>query len=57
VLGEPPQTYHLSDEPLPVYVTNNSSALILEALAQRPDLVQARYQRDAAGSLHGPRAS
>jgi outer membrane protein len=49
VLGEPrSKTYHLSDEPLPVYVTNNYSALILEALAQRPDLVQARYQRDAA---------
>jgi len=49
VLGEPhSKTYHLSDEPLPTYVTNNSSALILEALAQRPDLVQARYQRDAA---------
>jgi outer membrane protein len=49
VLGEPrSKTYHLSDEPLPAYVTNNSSALILEALAQRPDLVQARYQRDAA---------
>jgi outer membrane protein len=49
VLGEPrAKTYHLSDEPLPAYVTNNSSALILEALAQRPDLVQARYQRDAA---------
>ncbi len=49
VLGEPrAKFYHLSNEPLPVYVTNNSSALILEALAQRPDLVQARYQRDAA---------
>jgi outer membrane protein len=49
VLGEPhSKTYLLSDEPLPTYVTNNSSALILEALAQRPDLVQARYQRDAA---------
>jgi len=49
VLGEPrAKTYRLSDEPLPVYVTNNSSALILEALAQRPDLVQSRYQRDAA---------
>jgi outer membrane protein len=48
VLGEPrAKTYHLADEPLPVYVTNNYSALILEALAQRPDLVQARYQRDA----------
>jgi outer membrane protein len=49
VLGEPrSKTYHLAEEPLPAYVTNNSSALILEALAQRPDLVQARYQRDAA---------
>ena len=49
VLGETrSKTYHLSDEPLPGYVTNNSSALILEALAQRPDLAQARYQRDAA---------
>jgi outer membrane protein len=49
VLGEShSKTYRLSDEPLPTYVTNNSSALILEALAQRPDLVQARYQRDAA---------
>jgi outer membrane protein len=49
VLGEPrAKTYRLTDEPLAVYVTNNSSALILEALAQRPDLVQLRYQRDAA---------
>ncbi len=49
VLGEPrPQTYRLADEPLAAYVTNNYSALILEALAQRPDLVQARYQREAA---------
>lgn len=49
VLGEPrAQSYHLSDEQLPAYVTNNYSALLLEALAQRPDLVQARYQRDAA---------
>jgi outer membrane protein len=48
VLGEPrAQTYHLLDESLPAYVTNNYSALVLEALAQRPDLVQARYQRDA----------
>ncbi|HTA31717.1 MAG TPA: TolC family protein [Candidatus Cybelea sp.] len=48
VLGEPrAKTYHLTDEPMAAYVTNNSSALILEALAQRPDLVQARYQRDA----------
>jgi outer membrane protein len=49
VLGEPrAHTYRLSDEPLPTYVTNNSSDLILEALAQRPDLAESRYQRDAA---------
>jgi len=49
VLGEPrARTYHLADEPLPAYLTNDSSALILEALAQRPDLLQSRYQRDAA---------
>jgi outer membrane protein len=52
VLGEPrAKTYHLSDEPLPVYATNDYSALILEALAQRPDLAQARYQRDAAAEF------
>jgi outer membrane protein len=49
VLGEPrAKTYHLSDEPLAPYVPRDSSALILEALAQRPDLAQSRYQRDAA---------
>jgi outer membrane protein len=49
VLGEPrAKTYHLSDEPLAPYAPRDSSALILEALAQRPDLVQSRYQRDAA---------
>jgi outer membrane protein len=49
VLGEPrAKIYRLADEPLAEYVTNNSSTLILQALAQRPDLVQARYQRDAA---------
>ncbi len=49
VLGEPrAKTYRLADEPLAAYVTNNSTALILEALARRPDLAQSRYQRDAA---------
>jgi outer membrane protein len=49
VLGEPrAKPYRLSDEPVAAYVTNNSSALILEALGQRPDLAQLRYQRDAA---------
>ena len=48
VLGErAAKDYRLIEEPLPPHVTNNSSALILEALAQRPDMVQARYQRDA----------
>ncbi len=49
VLGEArPQTFELAEEPMPAYVTNNDSALILEALQRRPDLAQLRYQRDAA---------
>jgi outer membrane protein len=49
LLGErEPQTYELSDEPMPAAATNNPSALIFEALANRPELAQARYQRDAA---------
>jgi outer membrane protein len=49
LLGERgPRTYELADEPMPPIATNNSSALILEALANRPDLIRARYQRDAA---------
>jgi outer membrane protein len=49
VLGEShAKTYRLSNEPMASYVTNNSSTLIFEALAQRPDLVQLRYQRNAA---------
>ena len=43
-----PQTFVLADEPMPANVTNGVSALILEALAQRPDLARLRYQRDAA---------
>jgi outer membrane protein len=43
-----PQTFVLADEPLPVDITNGVSDLILEALAQRPDLARLRYQRDAA---------
>jgi outer membrane protein len=46
-----PQTFTLADEPMPVNITNNVSALILEALAQRPDLARLRYQRDAAKEL------
>jgi outer membrane protein len=43
-----PQTYALADEPMPGDITNGLSALILEALAQRPDLARLRYQSDAA---------
>jgi outer membrane protein len=43
-----PQTYVLADEPMPATITNGLSALILEALAQRPDLARLRYQSDAA---------
>jgi outer membrane protein len=43
-----PQTFALADEPMPANVTNGVSALILEALAQRPDLARLRYQSDAA---------
>ncbi|HWD18048.1 MAG TPA: TolC family protein [Verrucomicrobiae bacterium] len=49
VLGEPrPRAFVLADEPVAPYVTNNSSALIFEALERRPDLSRLRYQRDAA---------
>jgi outer membrane protein len=43
-----PQTFALADEPMPANITNGVSALILEALAQRPDLARLRYQSDAA---------
>ena len=43
-----PETFALADEPMPANITNDLSALILEALAQRPDLARLRYQRDAA---------
>jgi outer membrane protein len=43
-----PQTFTLADEPMPPNITNGISGLILEALAQRPDLARLRYQRDAA---------
>jgi outer membrane protein len=49
VLGESrPESFELTDEPLASYVTNNDSALIQEALQQRPDLTQLRYQRQAS---------
>jgi outer membrane protein len=43
-----PQNFALADEPMAANITNDVSALILEALAQRPDLARLRYQRDAA---------
>jgi outer membrane protein len=43
-----PVTYVLQDEALAVNITNNVSELIMEALAQRPDLASLRYQSDAA---------
>ena len=43
-----PETFALADEPMPANITNGLSGLILEALAQRPDLARLRYQRDAA---------
>jgi outer membrane protein len=46
-----PQTFALADEPMPANITNGISALILEALDQRPDLARLRYQRDAAKEL------
>jgi outer membrane protein len=43
-----PQTFVLTDEPMPPNITNDVTELIQEALAQRPDLARLRYQRDAA---------
>ncbi len=49
VLGERlPQTFDLAEEPMPASVTNSAPDLIMEALANRPDLARLRYQRDAA---------
>ncbi|HUD49248.1 MAG TPA: TolC family protein [Candidatus Baltobacteraceae bacterium] len=43
-----PQTFLLTDEPMPANITNDVSALIFEALGQRPDLARLRYQSNAA---------
>jgi outer membrane protein len=43
-----PQSFVLADVPMPANITDAVSALIQEALAQRPDLARLRYQRDAA---------
>jgi outer membrane protein len=43
-----PQTFTLAAVPMPPTITNDVSALIQEALSQRPDLARLRYERDAA---------
>src|SRR5665213_2275943 len=43
-----PETFQLTDEPVPAALTNDMSSLIFEALGQRPELARFRYQRDAA---------
>jgi len=48
-LGEPrPQAFQLVEEPLPAYTSNDFSALLLEAIANRPELAQLRFRRDSA---------
>jgi outer membrane protein len=43
-----PRTFVLADEPMPPNITNDVSALILESLAQRPDLARLRFQSESA---------
>jgi outer membrane protein len=43
-----PRAYVLTDVALPPNDTNNPSALIFQALSQRPDLARLRYQSDSA---------
>jgi outer membrane protein len=43
-----PMTFVLADVPMPINLTNDVSSLIQEALAQRPELAQLRYQSEAA---------
>jgi outer membrane protein len=51
-LGErEPRTYVLSDEPRPVAIPDDVSVLVATALSQRPDLLNLRYQVDAAHSV------
>ena len=50
-LGEPRPAVVLVDEPMASFATNSFSALLSEALGQRPDLAQFRYQRDAAQQM------
>ncbi len=52
LLGERnPPNYHLVDEPLPTAPSSDAAQLVQEALRNRPDLVQSRYQVEAARSL------
>jgi outer membrane protein len=46
-----PHAFVLTDEPMQTNITTDVSALIQEALAQRPDLARLRYQRDAASEF------
>ncbi|HEY3862689.1 MAG TPA: TolC family protein [Verrucomicrobiae bacterium] len=46
-----PETFVLADEPMPSNITNDVSALILEALNHRPDLARIRFQSEAAKEL------
>jgi outer membrane protein len=49
VLGyREPHSFHLVEEPMRVAAPEDESALLSEALTQRPDLIRLRYQRDAA---------
>jgi len=43
-----PAAYRLVEEPMPSPVSTNASDLVQEALQQRPDLLRARHERDAA---------
>jgi outer membrane protein len=43
-----PETFTLADEPMQANITNDVSVLIMESLANRPELARLRYQRDAA---------
>jgi outer membrane protein len=49
VLGErQAESFNLAEEPMPELVTSSAMDLVLEALANRPDLARTRYERDAA---------
>jgi outer membrane protein len=52
LMGEPKEGgYRLMDEPLPARVVQNSWQLIQTALTNRPDVIQLRFEREAAGKF------